>query len=105
MLQTIAGVLLIGQDALRYVTAQQANRRAAMALVQDFVDHPLIALMSFGYLLVYVFAYPLLAIALPRARVLALGRSWDSGSGQCTFRTTERYQDDARARSALPYTT
>ena len=69
---SIAAVVLIGQDALLYVAAEQANRGAAVALVQDFLDNPLVAFMTYGYLLVHVFAYPLLAVALRRARVLGL---------------------------------
>jgi hypothetical protein len=72
VLPSIGAVVLIGQDALLYVAADQASRSGAAALVQDFVDNPLIAFLTFGYLAVHVVAYPLLAVALRRARVLAL---------------------------------
>ena len=81
VLPSIGAVVLVAQDALLYVAAAQADRGAAVAVAQDFVDHPLIALLTFGYLLVHLVAYPLLALALrragvlPRAMAVALG-SW-----------------------------
>jgi hypothetical protein len=72
VLPSIAAVVLLGQDALLYVAAQQADRGAAVALVKDFVDNPFVELVTFGYLALHLIAYPLLAIALRRARVLPL---------------------------------
>jgi hypothetical protein len=73
VLPSIAAVVLLGQDALLYVAAQQPDRAAAVALVQDFVDNPFVAGVTFGYLGIHVVAFPLLALALRRARVLPLG--------------------------------
>ena len=70
VLPSIAAVVLLAQDALFYVAAVQADRGAGVALVQDFVDNPLIAFLTLGYLLVHLVAYPLLALALRRAGVL-----------------------------------
>jgi hypothetical protein len=72
VLPSIAAVVLLGQDALLYVAAQQPDRAAAVALVQDFVDNAFVAGVTFGYLGIHVVAFPLLALALRRARVLPL---------------------------------
>jgi hypothetical protein len=72
VLPAIAAVVLIAHDALLYVAAEQANRAAAVALVQDFDANPLIAFLTFGYLLTHLVAYPLLAVALRRTGALAL---------------------------------
>jgi hypothetical protein len=70
VLPSIAATVLVAQDALLYVAAQQPDRAAAVGLVQAFVDNAFVASTTFGYLAIHVVAYPLLALALRRARVL-----------------------------------
>jgi hypothetical protein len=70
VMPSIAAVVLLGQDALLYVAALQPDRAAATALVHDFVNNGFVELITFGYLAIHVVAFPLLALALRRARVL-----------------------------------
>ena len=101
VLPSIGAVVLVGQDALLYVASQQPARGAAVALVQDFVDNPLIAFLTFGYLAAHAIAYPLLAVALRRARVLAL---WPAiGLGIWPLVEMAGYAAGARPVAAVGY--
>ena len=58
---SIAALILLAQDALLYVAAQQPDHAAAVALVEGFVDNAFVAALTFGYLGIHVIAFPLLA--------------------------------------------
>jgi hypothetical protein len=69
-LPMLAGVLLLGVDALVYEAAAQPDRAAAARLVDAFIGDPFVGTLTFVYLATHVIGFILLAVALRRARAV-----------------------------------
>jgi hypothetical protein len=66
----LAGVLLLGVDALLYEAAVQTDRAAAARLVDAFVNDPFVGTLTVVYLATHVVGFILLAVALRRVRAV-----------------------------------
>jgi hypothetical protein len=69
-LPMLAGVLLLGVDALAYEAATQADRAAAADLVDAYMNNAFVGGLTIVYLLTHVVGFILLAVALWRVRAV-----------------------------------
>jgi hypothetical protein len=68
-LSLLGGVFLVANDVLLYETSQLADAAAAISLVECYQGNAFVLAMLVFYLLGHLIGFPLLALALWRARV------------------------------------
>ena len=66
----IGSMVLLANDALLYVASTQPDRSAAVRLVHAFQNNLFVGGLTIFYLLTHLVAFPLLAVALRRARAV-----------------------------------